>query len=454
MNHVAVVGGGFAGAAAASALAEAGVSVTLLEQRPVLGGRASSLRDGKTGEDVDNGQHLFLGGYRDARKFLSRLKVEDRVKFLPGFRLVFYAAAGGRTELSCPRLTAPWSFLAGLARFRALKMSERFSLLRGLASIKLRKQRGLAGITVAQWLDRLRQPAAARRAFWTPLCLAALNERPEIACAEALAAVLREAFLDGSSDMRLGYSTVGLSRLWAAELKNYLKERGGNIAHGQAVAGFETKNGRVKGLVLEGGQRADIDAVVSAVSLPAFLKICPEDLRGRYAHLRKVSFSAILSVNLWFPAPLFDEAFAGLLDSDFQWAFHRSRLWRGTAASPGYVSLVMSGAQSPYSSMSQEAIAAAALKDLRRCFPGKVPEPLHASVLWEKRATPSPSPENWGRRPPAATPLENFFLAGDWVDTGLPATIEAACRSGHAAARAVRSFLDGAPRPLEETASC
>ncbi len=105
--HVVVVGGGFAGAAAASALTEAGVSVTLLEARPTLGGRAGSLRDGVTREEVDNGQHLFMACYRDTRQFLRRLKVEDRLAFLPGLRVPFVTPGGRRSVLNCSATSRP-----------------------------------------------------------------------------------------------------------------------------------------------------------------------------------------------------------------------------------------------------------------------------------------------------------------------------------------------------------
>lgn len=438
-SHIVVIGGGFAGAAAASALAETGLSVTLLEQRVVLGGRASSLRDGVTREEVDNGQHVFLGCYRETRRFLRRLRVEDRLTFLPSLRIPFVSPGGRRRTLRCPALPGSLGVLAGLLAFGELSLRDRWALLRGLAAFRL-SRKDLSQLTVSEWLDRLRQTPGARRAFWTPVCLATLNERPEAACAEALAVVLREGFLGSAEDRALGYANVSFAKLWPVELSSYLKRQGGLVASRQTAVSLRVEGRRVRAVAMENGDSVEADAVVAAVPPPAFLQICPPELRSHYRELESLSYSAIASVNFWFPRPLFEDPLVGLLDTDVQWAFNRHRLWASGGASPGYVSLVLSGA-SAYGKMTSEDILAMAMKDLRRCFPG-LPDPVHGTVVWEKQATPSPTPANWRRRPPVATPLENLFLAGDWVDAGLPATIEAACRSGHRAASLAQTCLE------------
>jgi squalene-associated FAD-dependent desaturase len=451
MKHVVVIGAGFAGAAAASALAEAGVTVTVLEQKAVLGGRTSSLRDGVTGEDIDNGQHLFLGGYTDTRQFLRRLKVEQKIRFLPSLDVRFRSPAGRAARLRCPPLPASLGLVKGLLGFEALSVRDRVSLMRGLLKLKKKSAPGLAELTVTQWLDRHRQPAAARRAFWTPLCLATLNESPDVACAEALAVVLRDMFFKGARNAALGYSTVSLGKLWPVEFISYVRERGGTVAPRQSVIAIQAEGRRVLRIVLQSGQTGEPDAVISAVPLPAFLKICPAEIRYDYEELQSVEYSSILSVNLWFPRDAVEDDFAGLLDTRFHWVFNRRRLWENSGTAPGYLSLVMSGANSPdaldksrvdVTALPQEKITALALADLRACYPGLAgAEPVHSNVVWEKQATPSPSPYAWKRRPPVETGLENFFIAGDWVDTGLPATIEAASRSGHRAAAAVLKRL-------------
>jgi squalene-associated FAD-dependent desaturase len=430
-NHVVIIGGGFAGASAASALAEAGIAVTLLEKRTILGGRASSLRDGVTREDVDNGQHLFMGCYRETRRFLARLKVSDRLRFLDRPRVAFLSPQG-RSSLTLS--------LGGILTFRALSWGDKFSLVKGLLSARFSRRKDLASLTVTQWLDSLKQSPGARRAFWTPLCLSALNADPSVACAAAFEAVLRLGLFGEKEDRTLGYSTLSLGKLWPVDLPGYLKERGGVLSTEQSVTGLEVRDGRVTHVKLESGQMGEADAVICATSLPAFMDMCPPEIRERYAPLAAAESSPILSVNLWFEKLILDELFAASLDTGVQWIFNRAALWEGRGASPGYYSLVISDARA-YAKLSADEIVARCLSDLRRVLPG-VPAPRHAAVTWEREATPSPTPAFWRARPPSDTSIENLFLAGDWVDSGLPPTIEAACKSGHAAARAVKDYLD------------
>jgi hydroxysqualene dehydroxylase len=445
-GHVVVIGGGFAGAAAASALAEAGVPVTLLEQRAVLGGRTVSHRDGVTGEEIDNGQHLFLGCYDDTRRFLRRLRVADRLAFFPSLRIPFYSAGGRRAELARLGLPGGAGLLAGLLAFPELTFGQRWAALRAGLSLGLRRPKDLADITVAEWLDRLRQPAGLRRSFWTPLCLATLNAGPETACAAALDAVLRQGLLGPAHRSSLGYATVSLSKLWPMELANFLKPRGGVVASRQTAAGFELEGSLVARVRLQGGETVEADAVVCAAPVWSFLKICPEPLRARYRGLQAAQPSPILSVHLWYSKPPLRDAFAGLLDVEAQWIFNRARLWRARG-SEGYVSLVYSGAADLARKTGEELISLAK-RDVKRCFPEFDGELRHGAALWEKEATPAPTPAFWKARPPVQTELENLFLAGDWVDTGLPPTIEAAARAGHRAADLARAYL--ASRHREE----
>lgn len=444
--HVVVIGGGFAGASAASALAEAGISVTLLEKRSILGGRASSMKDGVTRDEVDNGQHLFMGCYHETRRFLRRLKVEGRLRFLGRLNVPFFGPSGRSALRASTLLGLPGALLG----FKALSFGDKISLLRGLTAIRFFRQRGLADITVSQWLDVLKQTPGARRAFWAPLCLATLNARPEVACAAALEVVLKRGLLAGPENRALGYSTLSLGKLWPVELPGYLKSRGGVLSCDQAVTGLDVQDGRVSHVRLEGGKGGEADAVVCALPLPEFLNICPAEIKGGYADLAQTTFSPILSVNLWFDKPLFSGLFAGLLDTDVQWMFNRAALWAGRGATPGYLSLVVSDAGAWAQATSDEIIGRA-LADLRKVL-RDVPEPRHATVVWERQATPSPTSAFWKSRRAMATALPNLFLAGDWVDSGLPPTIEAACHSGHAAAAAVQAFLE--KNPSKETVPC
>jgi squalene-associated FAD-dependent desaturase len=373
---------------------------------------------------------------------LKRLKVEGRLRFMDRLEIPFLSPQG-RSVLAARKWPLSLGLAWGLMRFKALSFRDRRSAARGMARLRFSRRKVGPDQTVFQLLGALKQTPGALKRFWTPMCLAALNADPDRASAAALDAVLNEGLFAGSEERALGWSRVALGKLWPVDLPGYLKSRGGVISAEQTVTGFELAGGRVSRVKLEGGGSGDADAVVCAVPPPEFLDICPPVLRPRYAALEKAEFSPIVSVHLWFDRPAFDGPYAALLDTDFHWLFNRSVLWERNEGEGGRLSLVASDARALATRASEEIIASA-VSDLKKVLPG-IPDPRHACVVTEPRATPTPSPEFWRSRPTTVTDIENLFLAGDWVETGLPPTIEAACRAGHAAAAAALKYLDGEP---------
>lgn len=443
-----MVGGGFAGASCASALTEAGVSVTLLEERATLGGRACSFKDGVTKQDVDNGQHLFLGAYEDTRRFLRRLGVDHRIRFDTDGAIAFVTRTGRWDELK-PRLFSGNTGLAvGILGFGALDVKDRILLIWGLTRARYASPKRVSDLTAAQWLSYLGQTPGTRRGFWDPLCLATLNDRPEQVSAQALLTVLKKGLLAGRRKGALGFSTVALSRVWSMELGPYLQRTGGHIATRQKAASFGAPENRVTEVELTDGTRVSADVFVSAVPMGEALTLLPAPLAALRQSLREQGTSPIAAVNFWFHAPPFREKMVGFLDMDIQWAFNRETLWGPTAA--GQLSVVISAAQN-YEGLTSNEMIALALGDLRRAFPDFKEEPRHATVTWERHATPRPTPAFYRARPNVETALENFFLAGDWVNVGLPPTIETACRSGHRAAALALAYLSNRTK---ETAPC
>ena len=153
--QVLVIGGGVAGASAASRLAEGGAAVTLIEARATLGGRATSYKDGITKQDVDNGQHLLLGAYRDTRAVLRRLGVDQRLKFDKSLSISFVNRSGRRSRLGPRLFSGPRGVLAGLFVFRVLRLKDKLSLVWVLFLAINPPSSGLDGQTVSQWLRSL-----------------------------------------------------------------------------------------------------------------------------------------------------------------------------------------------------------------------------------------------------------------------------------------------------------
>ncbi|MFA5975050.1 MAG: hydroxysqualene dehydroxylase HpnE [Elusimicrobiota bacterium] len=435
-KNVLIIGGGFAGLSAATSLAERGFHVTVLEGRQVLGGRAYSFADPKMSDAVDNGQHLFMGCYRETLAFLERIGTRDLLTFQPNLSVDFYGDGGRHARLSCWPLPSPWHLLSGLLRLSTLSWKDRWNLryLRKALKDGVRNPQGLDDVTVDEWLIRARQSERARRHLWDLLAIAALNEGPSIASAAPFVAVLSQAFFDRRKASRLGLSSVGLSDLYATSSKRFIEAHGGHVKVQSPVAQLVCSNRGVTGVLLRDGRRFQADWVIAAVSAGAFSKLIPEKIKKRepvFQRIENLHFSPIISIHLWFDRPISRSLFAGLLDTHIQWFFNKARILRKTTSGEGYISLVISGAHC-FEEWPERKLLTLALEELRRLFPEAREAVLMRSlVIQERQATLSPTVGSERLRPEFQSPLPHFLIAGDWTRTGLPATIESACLSGH-----------------------
>jgi squalene-associated FAD-dependent desaturase len=443
-SQVVVIGGGFAGLSAAVALSRRGLNVTVLEQKPELGGRAYSFVDEQIGDTVDNGQHLMMGCYDQTLSFLNTIGAADRLVFQENMAVEMIAPGGVCARLRAARLPGPAHMAHAVMRYAHLRFAERVWLLVGgarMLAMQRRERALLERFSVSALLDRLGQSANARRVFWYPLTIATLNEEPARASAALLAEVLRRAFFGARRNSAFVYANVGLSELYCAPSKTYIECNGGAVLTRAAVAGIELDaNKRVSKVRLREGREISADYFISAVPWAALLRILPVTVAedSFFSRLSRLSFSPIICTHLWLDRKIIDAPFVGFIDTTTQWLFNKDALWAGRSlGAPAHLSFVISGARSLID-RSNQALAAQVLADLNAMIPqARDAQVLRTLVVKEKQATMAPSPESCEIRPPCVTPLENLFLAGDWVQTGLPATIESAVTAGHNAAQAV-----------------
>jgi len=441
---VVVVGGGFAGLAAAIQLQERRHEVVLLERRGLLGGRATSYVDAVTGDDVDNGTHLMVGAYTETLDLIGRAGATDLLDVQPDLR-IDYVDDRGFTSLHCAPVMAPLHLLFGLL---GLRVPWRVRLQAARLALAVQFGKAPQG-TLAEYFQQTGQGPEARALLWDGLAIAILNETPERAAAILFYNVYREAFL-----RRRGHSCLVFLRRGFGELHKrlaaYFEARGG-VIHRRAIAeAVEVEDGRVRGVRYT--QRAETkeefrsgvravksqatgDAVVLAAPWSAVPALVPAEYAEQppFAPLRELRGSPIVSVELWLDRVVVDRTMVGLRGCEVEWVFDKGRL-HGRPGAPQHLGFIVSAAYrtSPRPNAEIVALAEAAL---RRFFPAMKDASITRSlVLREPEATFSCDPESEKRRPGPRTPIRGLYLAGDWTDTGLPATIEGAVRSGRRAA--------------------
>ncbi|HET7100468.1 MAG TPA: hydroxysqualene dehydroxylase HpnE [Terriglobia bacterium] len=440
-EDILIIGGGLAGLAAGVALAEADCRVRLLEQKPYLGGRARSFRDAATGSIVDNGQHLFMGCYHSTLKFLDAIGTSHTVTFDPQLHVRFLDADGNLSELRCPAFPAPWHLLAGVCLSDSFTFGEKMDVLRMGRALRAAKRAteepgALDRLTVEQWLSSLGQRESLRRNFWDLLCIAAMNEDPQIASALLFHRVLRLALFSSPLDSRLGIPRTGLSDCYTDAAARAITGRGGSVELRRDVRTLLISNGECRGVKLVDGATVESQTVLSAVPWNVLPGLLPEDTVASSFFSRVLSLrpAPIISLYLWFDRPVTELEFVGLRGTTIQWLFNKGRI---LGNGENYVSLVLSGAHD-HVARSKEDLLETALRELRSLLPGMQDARLmHSLVIKERFATFSPCVGVDAFRPPAVTPVRGLYLAGDWTDTSLPATIEGAVQSGYTAAEAI-----------------
>jgi zeta-carotene desaturase len=432
--YVIVIGGGFAGLSAATALAEQGIRVLVLEARPALGGRASAFVDPATGERVDNGQHVLTGAYRETFRFLRRIGTHTQVYLQPGLSVDIIDRNGRASRLACPEIPAPLHLLVGALRWDAIGWRDRISLAR----MRNGGRRGNnPGATVREWLEAQGQTPRVVELLWEPLAVAALNQSIDEGAGEMFGEVLRRTFTAKRQDSSLGLVLCALDDLYVNPSRAYIERAGGEIrpnAIARVRADFAEASVRVKDELLR--PRAVICAT-AWYALPTLFENSPPAVSSVIRAAEATDASPIVTVNLWFDRPVTSSTFVGLPGRSMQWVFDKRALF---GESSSHLSLVSSGAGALVNASNQELVDLA-LDELKAAMPPVGSATLRrAVVVREKRATFSVAPGQ-PARPGTATPIPGLFLAGDWIDTGLPATIESAVVSGHAAAAAVIDFL-------------
>lgn len=441
-KSVAVIGGGLAGLAAGSALADAGFKVSLFERRPYLGGRASSYELPGTAEVVDNCQHVLLGCCTNLIDFYRRLAIDDKIRWFD--ELNFIEPGGRKSVIRSGLLPAPFHNSLSFMRAKFLDVAAKDEIARALMRLAGEPPQD-GDENFLQWLEQRGQTEQAIERFWKPVLVSALNEDLGRISVRYAAQVFRESFLKCAAAGRLGIPKVPLSELYGVA-GEYIRDRGGQVVLRCGVEAIRSSKAAAEVGILAGGEEMKFDFAVSAVTFEALARVLPDatELAELRAKLAKFETSPITGIHLWFDVEITDLKHAVLLDRTIQWMFHKSKLIaaRAEAGGASYIELVVSSSKALVEKSRQE-ILDLALRELREFFPAAAEAKLvKATVIKEVNATYSALPGADSYRPPARTTWPRFFLAGDWTATGWPATMEGAVRSGYRAAEEVVQASD------------
>lgn len=430
-GNLAVVGAGLAGLSASFELKRQGFTVELFERTRLIGGKATSFEI--DGIEVDNGQHVYLACCTEFIDFIDQIaRTSDKtwrdLLFLQGrFEALLLSKSGPPSTLSTVNLPPPLHLAPSLLRYRHLPFADRVKI--GLAAIRARSG-SLPGETMANWLSRHGQSEKARTSFWDPFLVPSLNAPLDRVSAESGLHVITTAFLSASDAARIGFAKVPLGHLaWlAADTLDEVHLR--THVTGLATDAVNESSQEFRGLVVGEDEIRSFDGTVLAVPPADLARILGEPDRYGIWNLDSFETAPIVDVHLWYEGVNIDFGFAALLDSPVQWVFQKS---------PGYLCCSLSAADAQVRRPSAELIQMCD-GELRAVLPEMGQAKLvRGAATRDREATFVPTPGL--SRPGPRTSIPEVVIAGAWTDTGWPATMESAVRSGRAAADALAANL-------------
>ncbi|NUS39013.1 MAG: NAD(P)-binding protein [Lysobacter sp.] len=444
-----VIGGGLAGLACAMALSDAGLHVRVVERADEAGGRARSITDATTGERIDLGPHILLSEYRNMLRLLDLLGTRRHVAW-QGARFITLVDAPGATTLHLYPLPAPLHFLPDLLRVPQLSLADVASNARLFWRVLRLDDAGrmqLDQVDAEQYLRALGVSERFIDWYWRTVAMAIMNVPLGECSAGALLGFFR--YLVGRNGYQLGLPSIGLGDLFAPAARHWIEARGGAVRLGIEAARLELAGDRACGAILADGTRLHARWTVAALPPPSLHALLPESLRthATFRDLAAFAPSPYVSTYLWFDRRLSRERFWAntwsprTLYYDF-YDLANIRAHRDAEGSLVACNLIFS---TRAAHLDDAALIDAACSELAAYLPRTREAVLrHAVVHRIPMAIPAPHPGSESLRPEARTPIRNLFLAGDWLATGLPASMESAVRGGWMAAEAV---LQEAGRP-------
>lgn len=457
-KRVVVIGGGLAGLAAALALSSRGMSVTVLESRPRLGGRASSIVDRDTGETIDNCQHVTMGCCTSFRSFCEDTGCSDL--FETQKELYFVGPPGQAKVLrfAASSLPAPLHLASSFMKMPWFTLGEKRQIASGLRA--LAKDRTKTDRSFQDWLNGQRQSETVQRRFWHLVLVSALSESLDRISLHHARKVFVDGFLASHDGWQVSIPTVPLDNVYGTRISAALRMHGVDIRVQAGVRRLQIDGGSISGVEMRDGTEIFADEFVLAVPHNLVKSMLPDDYAecSNVVSLDRLEAAPIASMHLWYDRPLTELPHATFVDRLSQWMFNRTVLSSAsplldrsphskgvTEADGGCRLQVVISAAHDLSAMSEQEVVAKVDAELREVWPDSHRARLiRGRLITEHRAVFSPLPGVDEFRSVQQSPISNLQFAGDWTRTGWPATMEGAVRSGYLASE---NILARAGRP-------
>ena len=425
-TKVGVIGGGIAGLSAAVFLKDRGFDVTLIESSPRLGGRAYSFFDKDLNGLADNGVHILASWYESTFEFLKIISTYDKLKFQQRLEVNFVDLEAKLYRFKCPKLPSPLHLIWGLWSYKPLGFKDKAGITRLLIAVMLEKytEEELKAMDTSELFKLTKQSANVIDYFWKPFIVAVFNAKPENTSAWQFVQIIETGFLR-SGGSNLVFPKSNLNDLYVYASENYLNRKKANVLKSTKIEKINYGNEKINSLTLYGNNELKFDYYTSAVPFFEFKNLFTENvLNGMYDNIDKLNPSPILNIHFGLKTDdlnkIIPDDFIGIINGNIQWVFKVSN---------NRICLVISSADE-LASKDKNEIIELCKSELLKCLPEfKNVEFVSSKVMKEKRATFLPDTASVSSRPGYKTKYNNLFLAGDWIDTGYPATIESAVKS-------------------------
>lgn len=423
MKKCLIIGGGLAGLSAAVHLINKSYNVTLLEASPKLGGRTYSFYNGKHNQYVDNGQHIMMGCYSHTLELLKIIDALDEIEIQKKLKIPVVDKTGKNYYLASQSDLYPVNLISAILNYKALSLKERISVLRFYITEVFFGAEKSENNAVAEWLSKNGQSGNAISSFWEMLSVGTLNSKVDISSAKLFREVLRRVFFTGNNSIKIILPKNSLSETFSMRAEKYILKHGGKINLSERGEEITIADGKI--IEVKSGKEIyrQFDFIVSAVPVESFKKLLFHPQKPEFV-LPEMDYSPIISIHIWLNHNPFKERFYNLSGSKLDWLFNNG----------SHITLLKSAADE-LARLDNETVMEICHFEIKKYFPFFNRADIADSiVIKEKQATFIPSIESGITRKKIYNPVANLFLAGDWVDTKLPATIEGAIKSGRMAA--------------------